>query len=136
MDIREWMQKLHNASTDAEQEQITATIKEIFDSLSEVDKELVRKEFLLSLDEKLEETKEALKRIDMAIELREIANYVSLSKIAKNYFGKSKEWLYQRINGYKVNGSPAQFTQEERAKLAMALQDISRMANETSLRIL
>ena len=136
MDIREWMQKLHNASTDAEQEQITATIKEIFDSLSGVDKELVRKEFLLSLDEKLEETKEALKRIDMAIELREIANYVSLSKIAKNYFGKSKEWLYQRINGYKVNGSPAQFTQEERAKLAMALQDISRMANETSLRIL
>jgi len=70
------------------------------------------------------------------MEEKENLEYASLSKIAKNYFGKSKEWLYQRINGYKVNGSPAQFTQEERAKLAMALQDISRMANETSLRIL
>ena len=136
MDIREWIQKLHNASTDAEKEQTTSAIKRMFDSLSDAEKELVRNDFLEAWDKQLEETKEALKRIDMAIELHEIANYVSLSKIAKNYFGKSKEWLYQRINGYKVNGSPAQFTQEERAKLAMALQDISRMANETSLRIL
>jgi len=136
MDIREWMQKLHNASTDAEKDQITVAIKGVFDSLSDTDKELVRSEFLKSLDEKLEETKEALKRIDMAIEMQEIVNYVSLSKIAKNYFGKSKEWLYQRINGYKVNGSPAQFTPEERIQLSMALKDIGRMAHETSIKIL
>jgi len=72
----------------------------------------------------------------MAIEMEEIAKYISLSKIAKNYFGRSKEWLYQRIKGYKVNGSPAQFTPEERIQLSMALKDISRMANETSIRIL
>ena len=136
MDIREWMRKMHNASTDAEEQNITAGIKEMFDSLSDTDKEFVRNEFLRSLDEKLEETKEVLKRIDMAIEMEEIAKYISLSKIAKNYFGRSKEWLYQRIKGYKVNGSPAQFTPEERIQLSMALKDISRMANETSIRIL
>jgi len=136
MDIREWIQKMHNASTDTEKEQITVAIKELFDSLSNEDKELVRQEFLKSWDEKLEETKEALKKIDIAIEIMEISKYVSLSRIAKDYFGKSREWLYQRIKGYKVNGIPAQFTPEDKKKLSFALQDISRKAHETSLKII
>ena len=58
-----------------------------------------------------------------------------MAKIANDYFGKSKEWLYQRIKGYNVNGKPARFTEEERRKFSSALEDISRMAHETSLKI-
>lgn len=49
---------------------------------------------------------------------------ISLSYIAKNYFGKSKEWLYQRINGNIVNGKPAHFTEEETRQLQNALHDL------------
>jgi hypothetical protein len=105
-------------------------------SYSEADKELVRKEFSQSWGEKLEEAEETLKKIDIAIEIIEISKYVSLSRISKDYFGKSREWLYQRIKGYKVNGKQAQFTSDDKKKLSMALQDISRKAHETSLRII
>jgi len=135
MDIREWMQKMHEASTEIEKEQIVDEIKKEFHSLSDSDKELVRNEFTKAWDRKLEETKESLKKIDIALEIVELSKYVSLSRIAKDYFGKSKEWLYQRVKSYKVNGKPAQFTPEERKQLSSALEDISRMAHETSRKI-
>lgn len=135
MDIIKLMQELHNASTEAEKEAIVDKIKQLFSSLTDADKELVRKEFSKAWDRKLEETKTVLDKVDIALELEEISKYISLSRIAKDYFGKSKEWLYQRIKGYSVNGKPAQFTPEEREKLSKALEEISRMAHETSLKI-
>lgn len=36
-----------------------------------------------------------------------------MSYIAEHYFGKSRQWLYQRINGNIVNGKPADFTPDE-----------------------
>ena len=49
---------------------------------------------------------------------------ISLSYIAKKYFGKSRNWLYQRINGYMVNGKRAEFTQNEFRTFLDALDDI------------
>ena len=106
-----------------------------FNLLSESEKEIVRSEFMNGLNEKLKEAEELIKKIDIATEISKISKYISLSKIAHDYFGKSKEWLYQRIKGYNVNGKPAQFTPEEREKLSSALEEISRMAHETSLKI-
>ena len=67
--------------------------------------------------------------------LGELSEAISFSYIAKKYFGKSRNWLYQRINGYKVNGKPAQFTEEEYATFTEALKDISKMINQTSLNL-
>jgi hypothetical protein len=103
--------------------------------LTDEEKEVVRKAFMQGLDTKLEEADRLIKKIDIALEIDEISKYVSLSKIASTYFGKSKEWLYQRIKGYLINGKPASFSEDERKVLATALEDISRMAHKTSLRI-
>lgn len=129
------MQEMNNAPTELGKRAIEEKIKAQLSSLSESEKEQIKNDFLESLDSKLIETKKALDVIDLRIELLEVAQYVSLSKIAKNYFGKSKEWLYQRINGYTVNGKAAEFTPTDRVKLSNALQDISRKLNETSLKI-
>lgn len=67
-----------------------------------------------------------LKALNVKASLMEVSEFVSLSYIAKNYFKKSKEWLYQRINGNIVNGKPAQFTDEEIGTLNNALQDLSK----------
>ena len=62
--------------------------------------------------------------IDVRQRLADIPDVLSMSYIAQNYFGKSRTWLYQRINGNKVNGKPALFTRAERKQLQDALHDI------------
>jgi hypothetical protein len=78
------------------------------------------------------------KRVDELfekVELGEVANIVSVAYIAQKYFGKTRHWLYQRINGSTVNGKPARFTPDEKKKLQEALLDISNIIKNTSLKI-
>ena len=56
--------------------------------------------------------------------LGSVPEAISMSYIAKNYFGKTKTWLYQRLNGNKVNGKEARFTEEEARQLQTALHDL------------
>ena len=99
-----------------------------------------RKAYLDVTEKALQETvKEARRFVERAEDallrdkLGEIPEVISLSYIAKKYFGKSRNWLYQRINGYLVNGKPARFTEEERKKFVAAINDISDMLKKTSL---
>jgi hypothetical protein len=62
-----------------------------------------------------------------------VPDVLSLSYIAEHYFGKSRTWLYQRINGNKVNGKPAYFTRSERKQLQEALQDIGKKLSAITL---
>lgn len=57
-------------------------------------------------------------------QLGSLPEVINLSGIAKRYFGKSRTWLYQRINGNKVNGKTAYFTRAELRQLEEALHDI------------
>ena len=99
-----------------------------------------RKAYLEVTEKALQETvKEARRFVERAEDallrdkLGEIPEVISLSYIAKKYFGKSRNWLYQRINGYLVNGKPARFTDEARKKFVAAINDISDMLKKTSL---
>ena len=69
------------------------------------------------------------------LQLQNISEIISLSFIAKHYFGKTKEWLYQRINGNIVNGKKARFTDNELKTFLNALNDVSEMIHQTSLKI-
>lgn len=68
-------------------------------------------------------------------QLEDILEYISLSSVATGYFGKSKQWLYQRVKGYSVNGKPAAFTEEEKRLFVSALLDISKKIKSTALKI-
>jgi Domain of unknown function (DUF5053) len=72
-----------------------------------------------------------IKEIELEVEeynvkqqLGELADVINFSYIARTYFNKSKYWLYQRINGYSVNGQKATFTPSERTKFNAALEDV------------
>ncbi|WP_372472594.1 DUF5053 domain-containing protein [Capnocytophaga sp. ARDL2] len=69
----------------------------------------------------------AKKRLD------EISNIISISYIAKEYFGKTPQWFYQRLNENTVNGKPATFTEEEIKTLNFALKDISKKIGSVSI---
>jgi hypothetical protein len=62
-----------------------------------------------------------------------IPETINLSYVAKQYFGKSRAWLYQRMNGNKVNGKTAFFTRAERKKLEEALHDIGKQLLDIKL---
>jgi len=84
---------------------------------------------------------ESEKRIDSFIEesvkmqLEKVSRIISLSYIAQKYFHKTRNWLYQKINGCSVNGKSAKFTPEEISTLNFALQDISKEIGSTVIKI-
>lgn len=94
-----------------------------------------RNAFLTSARQTVSEAKKIKEEAETKLLLSSVDNYLSLSQIAQDYFGKSRSWLYQRINGAIVNGKPAQFTQEEQQQFANALLDISNRIKDTALKL-
>lgn len=106
------------SATDKEKEKITIELDKLQDENADA--------FAEAMIECMKETNKNLSDFIMREQLNDILPYISVSAIAKNYFGKSKEWFYQKINGNIVNGKPAKFTEEEIKNLNFALQDISK----------
>ena len=70
---------------------------------------------------------------DVRQRLGDIPQAINMSYVAAHYFGKSRTWLYQRINGNKVNGKTVLFTKAERRQLQEALHDIGKMLSDATL---
>ncbi len=62
-------------------------------------------------------------------ELENVLDVISLSYIAKEFFGKDRTWLYKKING------PLIFTEDELKIFAMALKDLGNKLIDTSASI-
>lgn len=50
---------------------------------------------------------------------------ISVANIAKESYGRSAQWFYQRMNGNIVNGRPARFSDTEIETLRAALLDLA-----------
>lgn len=73
--------------------------------------------------------------VDVKGMLGDAAEFLNLSYIAKRYFGKDRAWLYQRLNGSKVNGKASAFTEAEIRTLSDSLEDIGRQVNQISFNL-
>ena len=71
------------------------------------------------------DTADRAEELALKSQLEEVLPILSVSFIAKNYFNKSRQWFYQKLNGNIVNGKPAKFTKEEIKTLNSALKDLS-----------
>ncbi|WP_099463413.1 DUF5053 domain-containing protein [Parabacteroides provencensis] len=98
------------------------------------DKKTIRKHLLGELDDIKSEMKEIDKELTIKEQLKDISEVVSLSYIAKKYFGKSRAWLYQRINGNAVRGQVYKLSPEEIDTLNFALRDISNKIGSLSIK--
>ena len=65
--------------------------------------------------------------------LGDLPDTLSFSYIAQKYFGKSRGWLMQKVNGNRVNGKIAAFTDEERRQFREALQDLSKKMSAVAM---
>ena len=81
-------------------------------------------QFIDGLDKALVQADEMIARA----KLGDVPEAISFSYIAKKYFGKSRGWLMQ-----KVNGKQATFTDDERKQFRAALQDISKQLSTAAM---
>ena len=63
-------------------------------------------------------------RITMKQKMSDILLDVSWAKLSENYFGKSRSWLYHKLDGVN-NGKPDDFNDTEKEILRNALLDLS-----------
>lgn len=64
--------------------------------------------------------------------IKDIILYIKWGNISKDYFGFSRSWIYQRLNGYDGNGNPSEFTEKQKVILREALRDIARKLNDAA----
>lgn len=64
--------------------------------------------------------------------LNDILLYLKWGNISKDYFGFSRGWIYQRLNGYDGNGNSCEFTPVQKETLKEALRDIAKRLNEAA----
>lgn len=57
--------------------------------------------------------------------LSDILLSVKWAHISTHYFGKSRSWFSQRLNGYDGNNSETDFTEKEKETLKYALNDLA-----------
>lgn len=67
--------------------------------------------------------------------IKDILPLLKWGNISKDYFGLSRGWIYQRLNGYDGNGNPSDFTEAQKETLRQALRDIARRLDEAAERI-
>jgi len=112
--------------------------KECYKSLlekypSETDKKQIIDYIESALSNFTKEIDCAVNEIGVKVQLMKVSEIVSMSYIAKNYFHRTRQWLYKKINGNMVNGKPAKFTDSEIKTLNFAIQDISKQLGSLSI---
>ena len=133
--IQELVDKMSESTTDEGRKAVDGYFEELNAILTPEEKKEGGKIMRELLAKKRESRRVKRTDINMKEKLIEIQYIISLSYIAKRYFGKDKSWIYQRINGTCVNGKPAAFTNEELDILSNALKDIGTKISDTSLLI-
>lgn len=107
-----------------ERTQIEREIHQLLQSMDEVDNQVLLQAVQKDFDN-IQHDLAVVRKQAVRTQLEEILPAISISYIARHYFGKSSSWFYQRLNGNKVNGHEVTFSPLERQKLAHALQDLS-----------
>ena len=99
---------------------------------SDADKKIIS-EFI---DKRLSDIDSEINELEknaIKLQLEDISEIISLSYIAKLYFGRSRNWSFQRIHNYNVNGKPARFSEKDIEIFNAALKDISNKIGSISL---
>lgn len=65
-------------------------------------------------------------------QLKDVALYLKWGNISKDYFGYSRGWIYQRLNGYDGNGNECDFTAGQKETLRAALRDLADKLNRAA----
>lgn len=131
LSMREEFSKCKDYDKEAFQKQIDQVLSE----KTQEEAQMIADIMLECVNEDIETTDALIREVRLRKMVEKVYDAVSWSYIAKTYFGKSRSWLNQRLNGFLVNGKEAQFTQEELNRLQTALFDLSKDIKNTALEL-
>lgn len=136
MDVKKELEKWKASFLVADTPEKIATHQKEFraflSSLSPEDKKNFATAFQTGAMQAIAEAEDIVKTVTVKKELERIQDFVSMSYIAKHYFGKTRQWLYQRVNGNLVNGKLVGLTTDELNTLSSALSELGAKLNDTS----
>jgi hypothetical protein len=131
-ELEKWKAEFLAAKTPEEQTDHRKRFNAFLQSLSSEDKKAFAIAFGEGARKSIGQAEEVIKAVEIRKKLDRVLDFASMSYIAKNYFGKTRHWLYQRINGNLVNGKPVDFTPEELDTLSVALSELGDIMKDTS----
>jgi hypothetical protein len=105
----------------------------LYDSSNDVEKAEIIRLVKKDANEFILEAKAFIRETTIKMKLGEMLEIIPLAYIARIYFGKSKQWLYQRVNGYMINGKRAKFTEQQLQIFNGALKDIGHKVGSIEL---
>ena len=118
-EVKKLFEQCKSLANTAERE----TIDRMADKMSEIatpeemkEVEQLLKEWLMEIGDDIADIKRQIREEDYKL--------LPISYIAKNYFGKSSSWLYQRINGTNVRGRTYTLNGEQKKVFNSALKEI------------
>ena len=115
-EIKKLKEKYQNTENENEISEIHSEMNLLFDKNPD--------DFADSLLECIKESNKKADELLLKQKLEDILPVISVSYLAKNYFKKTPQWFYQRLNGNSVNGKEAHFTPSELETLSNALKEI------------
>lgn len=78
---------------------------------------------------------ELLEDVTGKVDLGAIPDYISISYLSQRFFGRSRSWLHNKLNGNLANGKPIAFNPKEIAELKKALETLSGEIKEVATRL-
>lgn len=135
MDINDLLDDWQNMDTAEKRSEFLNKAKNEFRKLPKGEKDKFASDFFASAEKDVAIGEQLLSEMEMKKQLSQIVPFINISEVSRKYFHKSANWLHQRINGYQVNGKASKFSEEEKNILRYALNDISKIMQETSSKI-
>lgn len=90
---------------------------------------------LHSASQRMDAVERSMEEYSIHRQMGALSEVINLAYIARHYFGKTRQWLYQRLKGQTVNGKPASFTPEEEARFIGALNEIGLQISSFTQRV-
>ena len=118
--MKEEFERYYKATSAEERQAIIEESKRRFDSLSDEEKttETARQfESVRAVIDGVKANNEELAARRIREKLGIVPEAISMSYVAKNYFGKTKTWLYQRLNGLALSAPERQQGQRQGSPL-------------------
>lgn len=126
------LKELWKKSSESERAGVDSQLSDLMDSMNDAEHKLLVHEVSEDFKRMRQEARDIRITVTARELLKPILPYVSVTALAKEYFGKSASWFYQRLNGNLVHGKAAAFTDAELNTLADALKDVAGKLNKAA----
>jgi len=131
-EFHEFIEQFKTGNTEKQLEQL---IEKAANQLTDEQKEQFKPLLDARSNDALHRAREVVAGVRLALKLEPVTDYISVAYLSRRFFGKSRSWLHNRLQGYKNNGKPDTLSGDEINTLQNALLTLSDEIKTTARRL-